>query len=292
MSAGRPPVAAVTVESALVRWLLIAAALLFLALFLFVPLAAVFAQALEKGVAVYLRALRDPETLGAIRLTLITAVVAVPLNMLFGLTASWALTKFSFPGKHLLLAMIDLPFAVSPVIAGLIFVLLLGVRAPLGAWLAAHGIRVIFALPGIILVTLFVTFPFVARELLPLMQSQGTEEEQAAFVLGAGGWQTFRRVTLPNVKWGLLYGVILSNARAMGEFGAASVVSGHIRGLTNTVPLQVEILYNEYNFVGAFAVSSLLAMLALLTLAAKTVVQWRAREGGTGAAFSAGETRG
>ncbi len=278
--AGGPAAATATGEPPLTRGILIVVALVFLTLFLFVPLAAVFAQALEKGLALYLRALRDPETLAAIRLTLITAAVVVPLNLVFGIAASWAIAKFRFPGKHVLIALIDLPFAVSPVIAGLIFVLLVGARAPLGGWLAAHGITVIFAVPGIVLVTLFVTFPFVAREVMPLMQSLGTDEEEAALVLGASGWQTFRRVTLPNVKWGLLYGVILCSARAMGEFGAASVVSGHIRGLTNTVPLHVEILYNEYNFVGAFAVASLLALLALLTLAATSFVRWLTRRPG------------
>jgi sulfate/thiosulfate transport system permease protein len=266
-----------TTEPLLVRWALTAAALFFLTLFLFVPLAAVFAQALEKGFATYLASFREPDALAAVRLTLLTAAIAVPLNTVFGVAAAWAIAKFEFRGKQVLTTLIDLPLAVSPVVSGLIYVLLFGQQGLCGKWLQAHDIRIIFAVPGIVLATVFVTFPFVARELIPLMQSQGTEEEQAAVVLGASGWQTFRRVTLPNVKWGLLYGVILCNARAMGEFGAVSVVSGHIRGLTNTVPLHVEILYNEYNFVAAFAVASLLAMLALVTLVAKSVVEWKAR---------------
>ncbi len=252
--------------------------LVFLGLFLVLPLVAVFVQALEKGVAVYVEALREPNALAAIRLTLLTAAIAVPLNLMFGVAAAWAIAKFEFVGRNLLITLIDLPFAVSPVISGLIFVLLFGLQGWFGPWLAAHDIKIIFAVPGIVLATTFVTFPFVARELIPLMQAQGTEEEQAALVLGANGRQTFFRVTLPNIKWGLLYGVILLNARAMGEFGAVSVVSGHVRGLTNTMPLHVEILYNEYNFAAAFAVASLLAMLALVTLAAKSLVEWKAQQ--------------
>lgn len=264
-----------TSEPPLVRWLLIGTALGFLGLFLLVPLVAVFAQALGKGWGAYLKSFSDADALAAIRLTLITAAVAVPLNTLFGLAAAWAIGKFEFRGKNILVTLIDLPFTVSPVIAGLVFILLFGRSGWLGPWLEGCGVHVVFAMPGIILVTTFVTFPFVARELIPLMQAQGTEEEEAARVLGAGGWQTFWRVTLPNVKWGLLYGIILCNARAMGEFGAVSVVSGHIRGQTNTMPLHVEILYNEYNFVAAFAVASLLAILALVTLVLKSVLEWR-----------------
>ncbi len=260
-------------EPLLLRGLLTGAALLYLGVFLFVPLAAVFAQALEKGFGAYLAALREPDALAAIRLTLLTAAIAVPLNLVFGVAAAWAVAKFEFPGKSVLVTLIDLPFSVSPVISGLIYVLLFGLHGWLGPWLDRHDLKIIFAVPGIVLATVFVTFPFVARELIPLMEAQGTDEEEAARVLGAGGLQTFFRVTLPNVKWGLLYGVILCNARAMGEFGAVSVVSGHIRGSTNTVPLHVEILYNEYNFVAAFAVASLLAMLALVTLAAKSAVE-------------------
>jgi sulfate/thiosulfate transport system permease protein len=265
-------------ESAIVRWGLIGAALLFLGLFLILPVLTVFTEALSKGWSVYLHAVSDRETLSAIRLTLLVAVVVVPVNMLFGIAAAWAIAKFEFVGKNLLITFIDLPMAVSPVVSGLIFVLLFGSRGFLGPMLAVHGWKVIFAVPGIMLTTAFVTFPFVARELIPLMQAQGTEEEQAAIALGANGWQTFFRVTLPNVKWGLLYGVILCNARAMGEFGAVSVVSGHIRGLTNTLPLHIEILYNEYNFAGAFAVATLLTMLALVTLVAKAVVEWRSQK--------------
>jgi sulfate/thiosulfate transport system permease protein len=265
-------------EPSLIRWLLIGIALAFLGLFLCVPLAAVFVQALRKGVLFYLNALREPDALSAIRLTLLTAAIAVPLNLTFGVAAAWAIAKFEFVGKSFLITLIDVPFAVSPVISGLIFVLLFGLQGWLGPWLHEHDLKVIFAVPGIVLATIFVTFPFVARELIPLMQEQGTEEEQAALVLGANGWQTFFRVTLPNIKWGLLYGVILCNARAMGEFGAVSVVSGHIRGQTNTVPLQVEILYNEYNFAAAFAVASLLALLALVTLVAKSVVEWKSQQ--------------
>jgi sulfate/thiosulfate transport system permease protein len=245
------------------------------AIFLVMPLVAVFAQALEKGFGAYLTALREPDAWAAIRLTLLTAAIAVPLNLAFGLAASWAIAKFEFPGKGTLLTLIDLPFAVSPVISGMIFVLLFGRQGLLGPFLGAHDVKVIFAVPGIVLATVFVTFPFVARELIPVMQALGNEEEEAARVLGAGGWQIFFRVTLPNVKWGVLYGVILCNARAMGEFGAVSVVSGHIRGLTNTIPLHVEILYNEYNFQAAFAVASLLAFLALVTLLAKSLIEWR-----------------
>ncbi|MCC6442779.1 MAG: sulfate ABC transporter permease subunit CysW [Armatimonadetes bacterium] len=265
-------------EPAPVRWALILIAVFFLGLFLIVPLVAIFAQALEKGPQAYLAAIREPEALSAVRLTLLAAAIAVPLNLLFGLTASWAIAKYEFFGKNLLITLIDLPFAVSPVVSGLIFVLLFGLQGLFGPWLADHNLKIIFAVPGIVLATVFVTFPFVARELIPIMQATGTEEEEAALGLGATGWQTFSRVTLPNVKWGLLYGVILCNARAMGEFGAVSVVSGHIRGMTNTMPLHVEILYNEYNFVAAFAVASLLAMLALVTLTAKTVVEWKAQQ--------------
>ncbi len=258
-----------------VRWALIATALGFLGLFLFVPLIAVFAQALEKGVGAYLESIHEPDALAAIRLTLLTAAVAVPLNLVFGVVAAWAIAKFEFAGKNLLITLIDLPFAVSPVISGLIYVLLFGLQGWLGPWLAAHDIQIIFAVPGIVLATVFVTFPFVARELIPLMQAQGTEDEEAAISLGAGGWQTFFRVTLPNIKWSLLYGVILCNARAMGEFGAVSVVSGHIRGMTNTLPLHIEIVYNEYQFAAAFAVASLLAGLALVTLVLKYAVEQR-----------------
>jgi sulfate/thiosulfate transport system permease protein len=265
-------------EPFLVRFLLVGVALAFLGLFLVVPLAAVFAQALEKGLGAYLDALKEPDALAAVRLTLVAAAVAVPLNLAFGVAASWGIAKFEFRGKNLLITLIDLPFAVSPVIAGLIFVLLFGARGVLGPWLDAHDLKIIFAVPGIILATVFVTFPFVARELIPLMQAQGTDEEQAAVVLGASGWQTFLRVTLPNIRWGLLYGVILCNARAMGEFGAVSVVSGHIRGETNTLPLHVEILYNEYSFVAAFAVASLLTLLALVTLVLKSLVEWRVQQ--------------
>jgi len=260
-------------EPAPVRWLLTTTALVFLGFFLFLPLAAVFSQALEKGAAAYIAAIRQPDALAAIRLTLLTAAISVPLNLAFGVSAAWSVAKFDFPGKSLLLTLIDLPFSVSPVISGLIYVLLFGLQGWLGPWLAAHNLKIIFAVPGIVLATIFVTFPFVARELIPLMQSQGKEEEEAALVLGASGFTTFFRVTLPNIKWGLLYGVILCNARAMGEFGAVSVVSGHIRGATNTIPLHVEILYNEYNYAAAFAVASLLALLALVTVAVKSLVE-------------------
>ena len=256
-----------------VRLLFTSVALLFLGLFLFVPLAAVFSQAFEKGAGAYMAAIREPDALASVRLTLITAAISVPLNLVFGVAAAWAIAKFRFPGKSLLITLIDLPFSVSPVISGLIYVLLFGLQGWLGPWLDAHDIKIVFAVPGIVLATIFVTFPFVARELIPLMQAQGNDEEEAALVLGASGLQTFFRVTLPNIKWGLLYGVILCNARAMGEFGAVSVVSGHIRGVTNTIPLHVEILYNEYNYAAAFAVASLLALLALLTLAAKSFTE-------------------
>jgi len=268
----------VTTESPLVRWALTLGALLFLAVFLVLPLLSVFAEALGKGIAAYARELVEPDALAAIRLTLLAAGIAVPLNLVFGIAAAWAIAKFSFPGKNILITLIDLPFAVSPVISGMIYVLLFGAQGWLGPWLSDHDITIIFAVPGIVLATIFVTFPFIARELIPLMEAQGTEYEEAAVVLGATGWQAFWRVTLPNIRWGLLYGVILCNARAMGEFGAVSVVSGHIRGLTNTMPLHVEILYNEYNFVGAFAVASLLTLLALVTLAVKTLIEWRLHE--------------
>jgi sulfate transport system permease protein len=260
----------VTAEPPFVRWLLIGVALLFLGLFLVVPLAAVFVEAFAKGVGYYFHTFNDANTLSAIKLTFITAAIAVPLNCVFGVAAAWAIAKFDFRGKTVLITLIDLPFSVSPVVSGMIYVLLFGAQGLLGPWLLEHNIKIIFAVPGIVLATMFVTFPFVARELIPLMQAQGRTEEEAARVLGASGWQTFWRVTLPNIKWGLLYGVILCNARAMGEFGAVSVVSGHIRGQTNTIPLHVEILYNEYNFVGAFAVASLLTFLAVVTLALKT----------------------
>lgn len=265
--------ASLTGESTWVRWTLIALALGYLTLFLFVPLAAVFAEALKNGLESYFAPFQDPDTLAAIRLTFIAAALAVPLNLVFGVAAAWAIAKFEFVGKQLLITIIDIPLAVSPVISGLIYVLLFGAQGWLGPWLIEHDVRIIFALPGIVLATIFVTVPFIARELIPLMQSQGREEEEAAFTLGASGWQTFIRVTLPNIKWSLLYGVILCNARAMGEFGAVSVVSGHIRGLTNTLPLHVEILYNEYNAVGAFAVASLLTLLAIVTLIVKTVIE-------------------
>jgi len=265
-------------EPRAVRWLLTGLALAFLALFLLVPLVAVFVQALEKGVETYWAAIIEPDAVAAIRLTLIAAAISVPLNLVFGIAAAWAITKFKFRGKAFLITLIDLPFSVSPVISGFIYVLVFGLQGWLGPWLKAHDLQLIFAVPGIVLATIFVTFPLVARELIPLMQAQGTEEEEAALVLGASGWQIFSRVTLPNVIWGVLYGVILCNARAMGEFGAVSVVSGHIRGLTNTLPLHVEILYNEYNFVAAFAVATLLALLAILTLAAKALLEKKVRQ--------------
>ena len=267
-----------TLEPAWVRVALVAVALIFLTLFLFVPLVAVFVEAFKKGWEAYVAAVIEDDAISAIKLTLITAAIAVPLNLVFGIAASWCIAKFEFRGKSILLTLIDLPFSVSPVISGLIYVLLFGAQGWLGPWLMEHDIKILFAVPGIVLATIFVTFPFVARELIPLMQAQGNEEEEAAIVLGASGWDTFRRVTLPNIKWGLLYGVILCNARAMGEFGAVSVVSGHIRGETNTMPLQVEILYNEYNFSAAFAVASLLALLALVTLALKSFIAWRLNE--------------
>ena len=262
-------------EPAWVRYSLIGTALVFMFLFLVLPLAAVFTEALRKGFGAYFEALKDPDAWSAIRLTFITALIAVPLNLVFGIAAAWAIAKYEFRGKAFLTTLIDLPFSVSPVVAGLVYVLLFGANGWFGPWLMEHNVKIIFAVPGIVLATIFVTFPFIARELIPLMQAQGSEEEQAAIVLGATGWQTFSRVTLPNIKWGLIYGVILCNARAMGEFGAVSVVSGHIRGQTNTMPLHVEILYNEYQSVAAFAVASLLALLALVTLLIKSVVEWR-----------------
>jgi sulfate/thiosulfate transport system permease protein len=274
-------VPAATLEPFWVRAILIGIALTFLTLFLFVPLVSVFAEAFKKGWEAYLAAIVEDDAISAIKLTLITAAIAVPLNLVFGIAASWCIAKFEFRGKSVLLTLIDLPFSVSPVISGLIYVLLFGAQGWLGPWLQEHNIKILFAVPGIVLATIFVTFPFVARELIPLMQAQGSEEEEAALVLGASGWQTFLHVTLPNIKWGLLYGVILCNARAMGEFGAVSVVSGHIRGETNTIPLQVEILYNEYNFAAAFAVASLLALLALVTLALKSFIEWRLRDQNT-----------
>jgi len=263
-------------ESRGVRILLIAVSVAFLAVFLLAPLAVVFAEAFAQGIAAYFNSFTSPDTLSAIRLTLLAAAIAVPCNLLFGVCAAWAIGKFEFFGKSGLIALIDLPFSVSPVVAGLTYVLLFGAQGPLGPWLAAHNLHIIFAVPGIVLATIFVTFPFIARELLPLMAAQGNDEEEAALTLGANGLQTFFKVTLPNVKWALLYGVILCNARAMGEFGAVSVVSGHIRGLTNTMPLQIEVLYNDYAFVPAFAVASLLALLALATLVIKSAVEWRA----------------
>ena len=265
-----------TTERAWIRWTLIGVAVSFLGLFLFLPLAIVFSSALAKGLSVYVAALHEPDAMAAVRLTLIAAGISVPLNMIFGIAAAWAIGKFDFFGKSLLVTLIDLPFSVSPVVSGLIYVLIFGLQGLLGPWLAAHDVKIIFAVPGIVLATMFVTFPFVARELIPLVEAQGTEEEEAALTLGASGFQTFWRVTLPNIKWGLLYGVILCNARAMGEFGAVSVVSGHIRGRTNTMPLHIEILYNEYQFAPAFAVASLLALLALVTLVLKQIVEWQA----------------
>lgn len=266
---------AVRTESPLVRRVLIATALAFLLLVLVLPLMLIFSTAFSRGIGVYLSAFTDPDALSAIRLTLLTAAIAVPLNTVFGVCAAWAIAKFEFRGKNILITLIDLPFAVSPVIAGLLFVILFGSWGFFGPWLVENDMQIIFAKPGIIIATVFITFPFVARELITLMQAQGTEEEQSAIVLGAGAWQTFRRVTLPNIKWGLLYGVILCNARAMGEFGAVSVVSGHIRGLTCTMPLHLEILYNEYNFAAAFAIASLLTSLALITLVLKSLIEWR-----------------
>ena len=281
--AGSRPVSAAAsrranAEPRWVRWTLLSLGLGFLFFFLALPLIAVFVEAFAAGVPAYIEALKDPEARSAIGLTLLVALVVLPFNVVFGVAAAWSIAKFEFRGKALLITLIDLPFAVSPVVAGLVFILIFGAQGVFGPWLAAHDIKVVFALPGIILATMFITFPFVARELIPLMQSQGKDEEEAAISLGASGWQMFRRVTLPNIKWGLLYGVILANARAMGEFGAVSVVSGHIRGETNTLPLHVEILYNEYNSVGAFAAASVLALLALVTLVTKTIVEWRMRK--------------
>jgi sulfate transport system permease protein len=272
---------AATREPALVKWAIVGVSLTFFAVFLLLPLIAVFYEALRKGWDTYFNALLDPDALSAIKLTLTAALISVPLNLVFGVAAAWSITKFEFRGKHFLITLIDLPFSVSPVVSGLIYVLVFGAQGWFGPWLSDHDVKVIFAVPGIVLATVFVTFPFVARELIPLMEAQGKEEEEAAVVLGARGWQTFWHVTLPNVKWGLLYGVILCNARAMGEFGAVSVVSGHIRGQTNTMPLHVEILYNEYQFAAAFAVASLLALLALVTLVIKV---WVERQAGKAAA--------
>jgi sulfate transport system permease protein len=274
-----------------VRWVLIFLALGWLSLFLILPLITVFFQAFEKGWRTYLAALHEPDAWSAIKLTLFATAIAVPLNFLFGLAAAWAIAKFQFAGKNLLLTLIDLPFAVSPVISGLIFVLLFGLQGWMGPWLNEHDIKIIFATPGIVLATIFVTLPFVARELIPLMQAQGKEEEEAALVLGASGWQMFRRITLPNIKWSLFYGVILCSARAMGEFGAVSVVSGHIRGQTNTLPLQVEILYNEYNYAAAFAMASLLTLISLVTLSAKKVVEWKTQRAHQRASTRVGEDR-
>lgn len=260
------------------KWLLISIALVFLGVFILIPLIAVFTEAFQKGMEMYFLALTEPDAWAAIKLTLITAAIAVPINTIFGVIAAWAIAKFDFKGKNILITLIDIPFAVSPVIAGLLFVFLFGSQGLMGPWLESNDLKIIFAVPGIVVATIFVTFPFVVRELIPVMQEHGTEEEQAAITLGANGWHTFLRVTLPNIKWGLLYGVILCNARAMGEFGAVSVVSGHIRGLTNTIPLHVEILYNEYNFTAAFAVASLLALLALLTLVLKSIVEWKTQK--------------
>jgi sulfate/thiosulfate transport system permease protein len=268
---------AATGESRLVRWVLIGTALLFLAMVLLLPLATVFTQALAKGLPAYLEAIREPDAMSAAKLTLLIAGIAVPINLIFGIAAAWCISKFEFRGKNVLITLIDLPFAVSPVISGMIFVLLFGAHGWFGEWLSDHDIQIIFAVPGMVLATTFITAPFIARELIPLMQEQGSEEEEAAIVLGASGWQTFFRVTLPNIKWGLLYGLILCNARAMGEFGAVSVVSGHIRGETNTLPLHVEILYNEYAFAASFAVASVLTLLAFITLALKTFVEWQQR---------------
>lgn len=265
-------------ESKVVKYLLITTAITFLAVMLVVPLITIFAEAFRKGVEAYFLSFEDEYVLSAIKLTFITAIIAVPLNLVFGLAASWAIAKYSFFGKSFLITLIDLPFAVSPVISGFVYVLLFGAQGWFGSWLIENDVQIIFAVPGIVLATIFVTFPFVARELIPLMQEMGNDEEQAALLLGASGFQTFLKVTLPNIKWGLLYGVILCNARAMGEFGAVSVVSGHIQGVTNTMPLQVEILYNEYNFVAAFAVSTLLAILALLTLVLKYILEWKVQK--------------
>ncbi|MGV1015804.1 MAG: sulfate ABC transporter permease subunit CysW [Fluviibacter phosphoraccumulans] len=275
---GQQKISGATQESPWVRRVIIGIGLLYFALFLLLPLASVFVEAFRKGFDAYLAALVDPDALSAIKLTLIVAIVSVPMNLVFGVAAAWAITKFNFPGKRFLITMIDLPFSVSPVIAGLIFVLVFGAQGWFGSWFVDNNVKIIFAVPGILLATIFVTFPFVARELIPLMEAQGKEEEEAAIVLGARGWQVFRFVTMPNILWGVIYGVVLCNARAMGEFGAVSVVSGHIRGETNSMPLHVEILYNEYNFAAAFAVASLLAILALLTLLIKTYVEWKANK--------------
>lgn len=275
---GQQKISGATQESPWVRRVIIGTGLLYFALFLLLPLASVFVEAFRKGFDAYLAALVDPDALSAIKLTLIVAIVSVPMNLVFGVAAAWAITKFQFPGKRFLITMIDLPFSVSPVIAGLIFVLVFGAQGWFGSWFVDNNVKIIFAVPGILLATIFVTFPFVARELIPLMEAQGKEEEEAAIVLGARGWQVFRFVTMPNILWGVIYGVVLCNARAMGEFGAVSVVSGHIRGETNSMPLHVEILYNEYNFAAAFAVASLLAILALLTLLIKTYVEWKANK--------------
>jgi len=278
-------------DPALVRNGLIVVGLCFLGLFLILPLAAVFANALSAGCAAYWAAIRQPDALSAVRLTLLAALIAVPLNLVFGLAASWCMARFDFAGKELLLTLIDIPFTVSPVISGMIFVLLFGAQGLFGDWLLNHNIKIVFAAPGIILATVFVTFPFVTRELIPTMLALGSDEEQAALTLGASGWRTFFRITLPNIKWSLLYGVILCNARAMGEFGAVSVVSGHIRGLTNTMPLYVEILYNDYQFAPAFAIASLLAMLALVTLVAKSIVEWKSERDLAASAAGAGDNR-
>ena len=282
MSQSRRSTAEARTEPRAVRWTLIAVGLLFVGFFIVLPLVTVFTEALRQGFKAYFAALAEPDARSAIGLTLTVAAIAVPLNVVFGVVMAWAIAKFDFRGKSLLVTLIDLPFSVSPVISGLVYVLLFGLQGWLGPFLSAHDFKIIFAVPGIVLATIFVTFPFVARELIPLMQEQGTDEEEAALVLGASGWQTFRRVTLPNIRWGLLYGVLLCNARAMGEFGAVSVVSGHIRGQTNTMPLHVEILYNEYNFVASFAVASLLALLALVTLTVKSAIEWKIGYGLTG----------
>jgi len=268
-----------TLQAAITRWVFISLSLFFLAALLIAPLISVFSAAFEKGIEVYLRSFSDPDTLAAIRLTLLTAAIVVPLNTIFGIAAAWSIAKFEFKGKSILITIIDMPIAVSPVISGLIYVLVFGAQGWFGHWLIEHDISIIFAVPGIVLATMFVTFPYVARELIPLMEQLGNDEEEAAITLGAGGFMTFFRVTLPKIRWGLVYGVILCNARAMGEFGAVSVVSGHIRGITNTMPLHIEVLYNEYNFVGAFAVASLLTMLAVVTLIVKTLVEWQGYRG-------------
>ena len=276
-TANQPPIQTRAQEPQLFRWILIALALAFLGLFLVIPLLSVFCNALKDGVGLYLESIQKPDALAAVRLTVVTVACAVPLNILFGVSAAWAIAKFDFRGKNLLITLIDLPFTVSPVISGVIFILLFGAQGYFGPWLVEHGFKIIFATPGIIIATVFVTLPFVARELIPLMQAQGTDDEEAAMSLGASGWQTFLRITLPNIRWGLLYGVILCTARAVGEFGAVSVVSGHIRGKTITLPLEVEILYNEYNFVAAFSVASLLALVSLVTLALKKYAEWKSQ---------------